>query len=654
MQPKKRGRGSGSKGRTPGSGDEKTEEEKQIDARTRQAKSRGQDSTPVKLVDRNARRNAISSSLSSPSASRASRSRGRTAGSSRPGSSLSTASPSTKSRGRPPASGSQAETPNTRRRKNTQSHQRSRREKKTKKARSAASQQRWQGNKESSSDSSSESSDSEIEPRRLDFDENLNPHEMEVDGNPNEEVLRSSRTAEEPHGQLGRSTWYEYLKKVKAVLAKNSRLQNYDVCLDLVRRPKFKRNLKVEKMEIKVNPEKYKENYMGFANITGKTISRRAQKVLDCLKSCKEPEIVVEDAILETIREDSFAISVLEACGLEIPDHLLSLTHWVSRTYSRVKDEVVGSRRGADRYLSTRAALETAQRCQLSLDTHGHTGILKDVIGSSWQFANSILTAIKNNTTETLFERGRRKDCIKMTPFPELLSAWAKRPDNSRSVPGNETVSIGYGQQATKFILLKPRRVVLEEFLEAHPDCHFTQRTLSREWPQNVRAASSRDLDRNVCGLHSNMRRMERALKKHLGSVTVIPSSCRLMASLAMCRKADIDPLEPTSWVEDCVKGRCRDCPVHQTHVPDQIRNQGTTVALWGTKMCPIKNKVINNLHDWNLTIGELAEKFDNSLPKLKLHIYTAAHQWSSAKLSSESITPNTIVTIEDYQAMPV
>ena len=651
--PKKKGRGNSGKGvagrkkRRNRSEERDSSEEREYN-RTKQAQHRGQVSMPKKKTQTNL-------SVSSPSAS-CSRSCPGTL--SRPGLSLSTGSPSTQRRGRPPTAGSQADTPNTPRRKNTMSQQRSRHEAKTKKARSAASLKRWNKDTQSSTDVDCDfdlepeggEGQEVADPRRLIFDENLNQDGMEQDVNDNMPVMKSSRTKDEPYGKMSKSTYYDYLRKVKEVMEKNNRWQNYDVCLDLLQKPKFRRTLNQEKMELKLNNAKYHENYVRFANISEKTISRRAEKIMDRLKSCAEPEIIVEDALLGTILKDSFAISVLEECGLEIPDHLLTKVHFVSRTYSRVKDKIMGRRRGADHYLSMRATLETAQTCGLSADNHGDIGILKDVIGSSWQFANSILSALKNNTTDSLFQRGRRKDCIKLTPFPNLLSEWAKNPDNSRRVPGNETVSIGYRQRAPKIVLLKPRRVVIEEFLEANPTCHFTQRTLNREWPQNVRAATSRDLDRNVCGLHSNMRRMERALKKHLGSDIIIPSSCRLMASLVMCREGEIDPLEPTTWHEDCVKGRCSDCPAHETPVPADLRNVQVNVALWGNKRCPIKNKVINHLHDWQFTIGELADKFDKLLKKLKLHIYTAAHQWSSSKLSSDSVTPNTIVTIKDYQ----
>ena len=74
------------------------------------------------------------------------------------------------------------------------------------------------------------------------------------------------------------------------------------------------------------------------------------------------------------------------------------------------------------------------------------------------------------------------------------------------------------------------------------------------------------------------------------------------------------------------------------------------TVALWGNKYDAVKGKMINNIHDYTFTIGELAGKFDEELLKLAKHIYTAAKQWEACKASAENLEPHIVVTIEDYQ----
>ena len=256
---------------------------------------------------------------------------------------------------------------------------------------------------------------------------------------------------------------------------------------------------------------------------------------------------------------------------------------------------------------------------------------------------------MKSGDTEKLFTRDTRSDAIKATIYPKLLAEFAKDPVNSKSVPGKDTVSIAYNVRAPKYILVKPRHAVLKAFKERNPVCKYSLRVLNREWPQNVVTPTSRDLDRNVCPIHSNARRLETALKKQ-GLLQQVPSSCRLMCSAAMCQKDGVEPLEPLTWDIQCVKGVCNQCPRDETDVPTEEDEKIVTVALWGTKHDPVKNKKINNIHDYDFTLTQLAAKFDSELPKLTKHIYNAAHQWKACKSTAENPGPDVMMTIEDYQ----
>ena len=165
-----------------------------------------------------------------------------------------------------------------------------------------------------------------------------------------------------------------------------------------------------------------------------------------------------------------------------------------------------------------------------------------------------ILQRMKDGDTAKLFTRDSRSDTIKATIYPRLLAEFAKDPVNSRSVPGNETVSIAYRVRAPKFILVKSRMAVLKDFKEKNPECSYSFSLLNREWPQNVVTPTSRDLDRNVCPIHSNARRLESALKKNK-LLEQVPSSCRLMCSLVMCQKEGVELLDALTWDVKCVKG---------------------------------------------------------------------------------------------------
>ena len=172
-------------------------------------------------------------------------------------------------------------------------------------------------------------------------------------------------------------------------------------------------------------------------------------------------------------------------------------------------------------------------------------------MGCSWRYAKKILYHIQEGTTESLLVRDSRKDFIKATEWPMKLAQFVKQPENSRACP-SETVSIAYRVRVQKYILNKKRGDVIEDFKQKNPECKFSKQILNREWPQNVVTPSTRDLNRNVCPIHSNARRIEKCLKKH-GLLADTPSSCRLMSAQRMCQKVGVNAIDPLSWKKECV-----------------------------------------------------------------------------------------------------
>ena len=122
------------------------------------------------------------------------------------------------------------------------------------------------------------------------------------------------------------------------------------------------------------------------------------------------------------------------------------------------------------------------------------------------------------------------------------------------------------------------------------------------------------------------------------------------MASLVLCQKEGFDPLDALTWTTDCVQGKCKECPEKTFYVPPQDRDTQVICALWGSKYDTTKMKVINNIHDYQFTIQELTTKFEEFLPKLAKHIFTAAHQLKACKECTECLDTHIIMTIEDYQ----
>ena len=62
---------------------------------------------------------------------------------------------------------------------------------------------------------------------------------------------------------------------------------------------------------------------------------------------------------------------------------------------------------------------------------------------------------------------------ILTTDWPQTLEQFVLRPENSRAVPGNEQVSIRYGTQHAKHILLKSKSEIIENFKAEYPQCTY-------------------------------------------------------------------------------------------------------------------------------------------------------------------------------------
>ena len=77
---------------------------------------------------------------------------------------------------------------------------------------------------------------------------------------------------------------------------------------------------------------------------------------------------------------------------------------------------------------------------------------------------------------------------------------------------------------------------------------------------------------------------------------------------MTMCSSEDLNPLQPLG---------AREMQVWDKSEKEKL-DHIVTIALWGKKMDPVKKKVTNNLHNYELTFGEVVARFDEELPKLR------------------------------------
>ena len=104
--------------------------------------------------------------------------------------------------------------------------------------------------------------------------------------------------------------------------------------------------------------------------------------------------------------------------------------------------------------------------------------------------------------------------------WKQIFDNFVKQPEFTRACqcPGNEKVFIGKKQWVPKYLLLSSKTSIIEQFLEKCTDengdrCPFKRTFLFQYFPEDCRIPTQRDLGRNVCPFHSNLRRDLTALQ---------------------------------------------------------------------------------------------------------------------------------------------
>ena len=135
-----------------------------------------------------------------------------------------------------------------------------------------------------------------------------------------------------------------------------------------------------------------------------------------------------------------------------------------------------------------------------------------------------------------------------------------------RECPG-ESVSIGYGKRAEKYIRQFSVSEIFGFFLMKYPTFPYKLTTFRALVPKNLVQATLRDVVQNTCPLHENVKRSIKALnrffKKNKAKDLIVPTSTIDVCLKMICShhandaKANRNPL---NWDPNCTKGRCQDC----------------------------------------------------------------------------------------------
>ena len=312
---------------------------------------------------------------------------------------------------------------------------------------------------------------------------------------------------------------------------------------------------------------------------------------------------------------------------------------------------LIRDRRTSDcRKVSIKHAVEVTKEALSSGKPIGISS-LASAIGSSREFATKVLNAVQLEKTEELFKRKRRSDSIFSNDILERLTEFLSNAEHSRALPGNETVSVAYGKRLPKFLLKKSKAELAQLFKKENSDVTFSTRVILREWPANFVPPSHKDQERNVCPLHSNVRRCHDGLRQ-VGAAANLPKSVREMCAKT-CQDKEFDPLLPVSWPSDCAMGICLHCPDLHVSLPENMTTM-VTFLQWkkgNSSKCDRsgKPKEITSLFPVCIELTDAVQYFKNFFPQIKTHVFVASKQYQALSLRSASLGLGDLLTIEDY-----
>ena len=309
--------------------------------------------------------------------------------------------------------------------------------------------------------------------------------------------------------------------------------------------------------------------------------------------------------------------------------------------------------------------LRTAKEGNLSVDNRGDITALAQTFSISRKKAARILQCLKDGTTDELYSHKRKS--LKESEWPELIKAFCLTKPICREAPG-ETVSVSYGERAEKYI----RQFSIEEiyglFRKKYTDFTYKLSSFRKFIPKNLVSPTLRDVKRNVCPIHENLRRSVMALNrffiKEKKKDLLLSSSTIDLCLMGICHpNIDEDKRNPLAWKMQCTKGLCHKCgfeesfnslkkSIRDNHLSDKFITHTKWITEYeGKKSKLVVRKFTSKIDDFvnDSFIPSLStEKF--SFPE---HLRKAWRQWELTKtplVLAGEVGDVAIRTREDYQ----
>ena len=371
-----------------------------------------------------------------------------------------------------------------------------RKQKRVSEVRRAAVMKRWNTAYSDQEDSdASMDSDSILNCEDETLVDNENDIQFENDNN-----LADNQQPESSTSGYHRVTLWRRRCQIRGILTTNP-IDNLHVLLSFNRIFQIDYNLSAEIRKIR---------YPSY--LSAKQYRYRAKKMKIIFEGCDEQSKLMVYWLDELLCHSTIE-AIFNECGVLLPPEFTPQGFYISqRAAELARKFTTCSTNTADdiRVNGVRYVVEVAKDCQLSPEKYGDGTLLAKAVSCSVEFAEKVLRYIQEGREEELLKRHTRVDAIKCTEWPAMIKTFVLLPENSRSVPGQQQVSVRYGVRLPKYILLNSRESIASDFKLKYPECPFKASTIMREFPQNAVTPTSRDAERNTCPTHANVRRLVR------------------------------------------------------------------------------------------------------------------------------------------------
>ena len=291
-----------------------------------------------------------------------------------------------------------------------------------------------------------------------------------------------------------------------------------------------------------------------------------------------------------------------------------------------------------------------------SIHNRGDATSLASMFSISRTYASKILKCIDEGTIANLYVKSRKSGGVEQSQWPELIKVFCLTKPVCREVPG-ETVSIGYGKRAEKYIRQFSIEEIFQLFCLKYKDFPSKLTTFRRFVPKNLVSPSLRDIKRNTCPLHGNLKRSAAALNrffiKQKAKDLVISSSTIDLCLLGICQPKDTAAIRnPLSWNMKCTKGNCEKCgfdsfidAIKNSIIERKLSKKKITFSQWvkeyeekpGKKKIGkvVLRKMTLNIEDFLCNV--FMESLSSKSVRFPEHLWKSWTQWEITKRASYS-----------------